>query len=76
MEKSEEGWAFPGRSRKAHYMVDGMALCRAWGFYYGPLEQGNDASPDNCTACIKKLAERRAKGEVIGEAKTDRSKDN
>jgi len=56
-----EGWGFPGDSRKAHYFVDGMALCRKWGFYRGPLEKGNDNSPDNCAACMKELAKRKAK---------------
>lgn len=57
----KEGWGFPGTSRKAHYFVDMMALCRKWGFYNGPLEQGLDESPDNCAACKKELAKRKAK---------------
>ncbi len=54
-----EGWAIPGTSNKAHYFVDTVSLCRKWGFYTGPLEQGNDDSPDNCAACKKKLAKRK-----------------
>ena len=54
----KEGWGFPGTSRKAHYFVDMTALCKKWGFYNGPLEQGNDSSPDNCAACMKALAKR------------------
>ena len=60
-EKPKEGWAFPGTSKKAHYFVDATSLCRKWGFYFGPLEQGNDNSPDNCAACMKALAKRKAK---------------
>lgn len=62
-EKLKEGWGFPGGlgiSRKAHYFVNSLSLCRKWGFYYGSLEQGNDNSPDNCTACKKALAKRKA----------------
>ncbi|MBA7529732.1 hypothetical protein ES705_21931 [subsurface metagenome] len=55
----KEGWGFPAESRKAHYFVDSMSLCRRWGFYSGPLEQGNDDSPDNCAACAKELAKRK-----------------
>jgi len=58
-EKPKEGWGFPRLSKKAHYFVDTMALCRKWGFYTGPLEQGNDKSPDNCAACMKALAKRK-----------------
>ena len=54
-EKVKEGWGFPGTSKKAHYFVDATSLCRKWGFYFGPLEQGNDNSPDNCVACQRKL---------------------
>ena len=60
-EKTEEGWAFPGRSKKAHYFVNATSLCRKWGFYFGPLEEGNDKSPDNCAACMKKLEKRYVK---------------
>jgi len=56
----KEGWGFPAGSRKAHYFVDSMSLCRRWGFYYGSLEQGNDNSPDNCPTCMKALAKRKA----------------
>jgi hypothetical protein len=55
----EEGWGFPGNSKKAHYFVDGMALCRKWGFYSGPLEKGNDNSPDNCAECKRLLSKRK-----------------
>lgn len=59
-EKLKEGWGFPGTS-KAHYFVNATSLCRRWGFYFGPLEQGNDNSPDNCAACMKGLVKKKAK---------------
>lgn len=48
----KEGWGWPGLSRKAHYFRKGRSLCGRWG-YFGELEQGNDDSNDNCTACKK-----------------------
>jgi len=57
-----EGWGFPLRSQKAHYFTeDGRSLCGRWGFYHGSVEQGNDDSPSNCTACKKALKRRQAK---------------
>lgn len=56
-----QGWGFPGGSRKAHYFIIepgriiGDSLCGMWGFYGGQTEQGNDDSPDNCSACKGKL---------------------
>ncbi len=52
-ESKEEGWGLPGRSRKWHYFINTMSLCRKYGFYQGYLEQANDDSPDNCSACRK-----------------------
>lgn len=60
-DKIKEGWGFGAGSQKAHYFREGLSLCRRWGFYYGPLEQGKDDSPDNCAACMKALAQRKAK---------------
>jgi len=56
--EQKEGWGFPNNSRKAHYFVDSMSLCRRYGFYYGDLELGNNNSPDNCSVCAKLLAKR------------------
>ena len=62
MNDIKEGWGFsPQISRKWHYFVNGMSLCRKIGFYQGQLEQGNDESNDNCTACKKLLQKRNAK---------------
>lgn len=55
-----EGWAFPANSRKAHYMVGSMVLCRKYGFYFGPLEPAGKPSPDDCAQCSRLLAERQA----------------
>jgi len=53
---SEEGWALIFNSPKWHYMRKGRSLCGKW-MIVGKLrlEQGNDTSPDNCKACMKKL---------------------
>jgi len=60
--KKQEGWGYaPHISRKWHYFVNGMSLCGKIGFYRGRLEQGNDDSNDNCTACKKALQRRKAK---------------
>jgi hypothetical protein len=61
VDELKQGWGFPAGSRKAHYFVDSMSLCRRWGFYYGPLEQGKDDSPDNCPSCMKALIKRKTK---------------
>lgn len=54
-----EGWGFPGGSRKAHYFVGTMSLCRKWGFYTGPLTKNQDgSSPDDCVVCARELAKR------------------
>lgn len=58
-EELKEGWGLPGQSRKYHYFVELTSLCRKWGFYAGPLEQGNDNSPDNCPTCVKALTKRK-----------------
>ena len=57
-----EGWAFVANSRKAHYMVGSMALCRKYGFYFGPLEPAGKPSPDDCVQCSRLLAQRQSVG--------------
>ncbi len=57
-EKPTEGWGWPFNSRKAHYYVGGMSLCRPWMMLGGNVEQGNDDSPDNCKTCTTKLKKR------------------
>jgi len=55
MDKSAEGWGKSPASRKWHYFRKHDSLCRRIGFYFGPVEQGNNGSPDNCTECRKRL---------------------
>jgi len=60
MQKIEEGWGWPGASKKAHYFAEGdtRSICMRW-MYGGPREQGNDDSRDNCAECRKRLKKRR-----------------
>lgn len=58
MSEKKEGWGFPEASKKAHYFVGSLSLCGRWGFFSGELEKGNDKSPDNCSICMKLLANR------------------
>ena len=58
LEGIREGWGFTGRSNKAHYFVQTMALCRKWGFYGGPLEPDTGPSPDDCVQCRRLLDKR------------------
>ena len=71
MSETREGWGFsPHISKKWHYFVNGVSLCGKIGFYRGKLEQGNDDSEDNCTACkkaLKRLMERRQAEELLKE---------
>jgi hypothetical protein len=55
--KPTEGWTWLIGSPRWHYMRENRSLCGKWACFGKPtLEQGNDASPDNCAACRKKLA--------------------
>lgn len=56
-----EGWGWIKNSPKWHYFIDGRSLCGRWAYFDRELEQENDESPDNCTACKKALAKRKAK---------------
>jgi hypothetical protein len=62
MSEIKRGWGKPGFGRKWHYFdernPDGLSfsLCGNVGFYYGPLEEGNDNSPDNCAECKRRKA--------------------
>lgn len=52
-----EGWTWLVNTKKWHYFRDSRSLCGKW-LYLGSsdLEQGKDNSPDNCVACVRKLA--------------------
>ena len=61
-ERINEGWTWLVNSRKWHYFTqDKLSLCGKFMLLsLGALEAGNDDSPDNCAACKKKLAKRKA----------------
>jgi hypothetical protein len=54
VDKIKKGWAWPSNSRKAHYFYDTRSLCGRMAFF-GPVEGGNDESPDNCAECKKRF---------------------
>lgn len=53
----KEGWRCLVGATKWHYIRNGRSMCGNW-MYLGPqdLQAGNDGSPDNCRACVKRLA--------------------
>lgn len=51
-----EGWGQPLNSKKFHYFVGGMSLCRKWAYFGKELELGEDDHSANCAACKKKKA--------------------
>jgi hypothetical protein len=59
---TEEGWTYLYNSPKWHYFEkDGRSLCKRWMTFTKEFEIGNDDSADNCAACKKALAKRKAK---------------
>lgn len=57
---NKEGWTWLSNSNKWHYFRNNTSLCNRFMLLaVGDLEQGNDASPDNCMACRKKLEKER-----------------
>ena len=59
MSNLTEGWTWLIQTPKWHYFVERRSLCGKWLLFGNPeLEQGNDNSPDNCKACLKKLKKR------------------
>lgn len=57
----DQGWAWPGNARKAHYFVDGRSLCGRW-MFFGAQEQPQAMSlnpgPDDCVSCWRKAEAR------------------
>lgn len=52
---AEQGWWWPGNSRKAHYFgTDGRSLCGKWLALSAEREDDNHDSPDNCATCARK----------------------
>lgn len=67
---SKEGWVWLINANKRHYFTeDYRSLCGRWMvFSLADLQQGNDASPDNCKACqkaLKRLQEKRDRGKTF-----------
>jgi len=56
---SKQGWGWPLNSRKAHYFVDGIALCGSWMFLGSKLDDSSACSKDDCAACRRKLDKRK-----------------
>lgn len=66
-ENKLEGWVWAANWNKAHYVKGSRSLCGKWMYLNKDpkmFEQGNDESPDNCTACKKALAKLRAQQKV------------
>ena len=51
MSDEPRGWGWPGLSKKAHYFINRLSLCRKWA-YAGPLDEANHKSLDNCKQCM------------------------
>ena len=51
MADEPRGWGWPGLSKKAHYFINRLSLCRKWA-YAGPLDEANHKSLDNCKQCM------------------------
>lgn len=50
----QEGWAYPGNSRKAHYMRNMESLCGRYGFFNAPTQPDDGKpSPSDCAKCRK-----------------------
>lgn len=57
----KEGWTYLLNSPTWHYFRNSRSLCGRFMLLGKPeLEQGNETSPDNCKACVKKLLKERA----------------
>ncbi len=56
--KEKRGWAWPDNSRKAHFFINGDALCGKW-LFFGDVDGSNieSVSVDDCAKCRKKLTE-------------------
>lgn len=54
MTPQKKGWGFPLNSRKAHYFIDGISLCRSW-MFFGLADDTNHDSADNCLTCKRLL---------------------
>jgi len=55
--ENKEGWMWLSNTVKWHYFIKPglVSLCEKWIAAPTELQQGNDDSPDNCKACMRKL---------------------
>lgn len=61
MADPQVGWGWPGLSRKAHFFVNGQALCGKW-LFLGDLVRnqqiGSTRGPDDCAECWRQAKKR------------------
>jgi len=70
IDQKTEGWTWHLGGRKWHYYRNKRALCGGVLMLIHPsegYEQGNDSSPENCTACKRKKAAEVYAAAAIGE---------
>lgn len=53
------GWGWPMLSRKAHYFVDGVSLCRKWMFTGEVSGDPDKPGADDCKDCVRRAAKRK-----------------
>lgn len=54
-DKTNQGWSWPGLSKKAHYFVSGRSLCGKWALFIDDLDPSGTSSSDDCAACTRRL---------------------
>jgi hypothetical protein len=62
--EDKQGWAWLTNSSKPHYFIDRLSICGKWmapGVNEFNDDPSFDNSPDNCAACVKKVAKMRSK---------------
>lgn len=69
-----EGWMGEKRqeTRRYHYIVDGLPLCKRLGFYAGELQAYDPESGqrrDDCTECYRRQQKRAAAREAVKRGK-------
>ena len=67
-----EGWVSLSNSRKFHYVIDKMTLCKKF-LYMGNTFEGvwtGNATTDDCAACVKNLQKMKPKTDEAKDAPT------
>lgn len=54
--EKKEGWVSLINAKAEHYVVDGISLCKRWGYFGTLFRERNRWTA--CAACTRKLAER------------------